>query len=280
MVERERSLEAFRCLVTGGEQRAGVVGQNVDALVALAKLLHQGSDLRHEGQIRDVLMDRYSSTRGRCRCRHGADPFRLATHEGNLDTAFGQLNRGGSADAASCPREHDQRHRADSTRLDPIDMLPGNGPLRDAVDDRVSDARELLGLGTGPVGLNIDAVADAVDACADAAQACTSCADLSLAEDDVDRMKTCIALCASCADVCTVTARALSRSSQADQLEVHDLLRACVRACTRCAEECARHAEHHRHCAICARSCRACERSCAVLLQEEAFEALEKLAGG
>jgi hypothetical protein len=40
------------------------------------------------------------------------------------------------------------------------------------------------------------------------------------------------------------------------------------------------HAAHHQHCAICERACRACERACGVLLEAEAFEALEKLAGG
>jgi hypothetical protein len=50
--------------------------------------------------------------------------------------------------------------------------------------------------------------------------------------------------------------------------------------CSDCAEECERHAAHHRHCAICAKACRACARACGELLEAEAFQELEKLAGG
>jgi hypothetical protein len=73
-------------------------------------------------------------------------------------------------------------------------------------------------------------------------------------------------------------ARILSRPAQSDHLVVHRLLQACVRECRLCAEECARHGQHH-HCAICARACRACEAACRALLDAEAFEELEKLAG-
>lgn len=130
------------------------------------------------------------------------------------------------------------------------------------------------------VTLEIGEVVAAIDACLDAFQACTTCADESLAEDDVKDLRLCIALCESCADTCAVTTRTLSRPSHWDHAVVHELLRACVRTCTSCAEECQRHAQHHRHCAICARTCRACERACTDLLETEALQQLEKLAGG
>jgi hypothetical protein len=144
----------------------------------------------------------------------------------------------------------------------------------------MSYAKELLDLGATPLGLDAGAVADAIVAAGSCEQACTGCADLSLTEEDVAAMARCIALCTSCADVCAITLRALSRPVHADHAVVHHALRACVAACRACAEECAQHAPHHRHCAICEHACRACERACAQLLEAEAFEALEKLAGG
>jgi hypothetical protein len=100
--------------------------------------------------------------------------------------------------------------------------------------------------------------------------------DSCLVEVDIDEMRACIARCLMCADVCDLVARILSRSAQSDYLVVHRLLEACLRECTICAEECARHAEHHRHCAICANACRTCEATCRALLDAEAFEDLLK----
>jgi hypothetical protein len=144
----------------------------------------------------------------------------------------------------------------------------------------MSHAKELLNLGRTPLGLDAAAVADAIAAAADCEQTCTACADLCLAEEDVAAMAKCVALCNSCADVCASTLRAVSRPTQANHAVVHHDLRACVAACKASAQECAMHAAHHQHCAICERACRACERACGVLLEAEAFEALEKLAGG
>ena len=144
----------------------------------------------------------------------------------------------------------------------------------------MSKAREMLEAAPTKVTLEIGAVVAAIDACLDSIQACTACADESLAEDDVNGLALCIALCESCADTCTVTARALSRPSHWDHAVLHALLRACVRTCGLCAAECERHANHHRHCAICATTCRACERACTGLLETEALKQLEKLAGG
>ena len=141
-------------------------------------------------------------------------------------------------------------------------------------------AREMLDAAPSDVPLGVAEVAEAIDACLNCAQSCTSCADADLVEDDVAQMRACIALCLNCADVCELVARILSRPAQSDHVVLHRLLYACVRECSLCAEECARHAEHHRHCAICAEACRVCEAACRTLLDAEAFEELEKLAGG
>jgi hypothetical protein len=139
--------------------------------------------------------------------------------------------------------------------------------------------REMLDVSPTAVPFGVAEVAAAIDACLDCAQACFSDADADLAEPDVVEMRTCIALCLNCADVCDVTARVLSRPYQWDQFAVDHLLRACVRVCTTCAEECARHADHHRHCAVCEQACRACIRACSALLDAEALEELQKLGG-
>ena len=141
-------------------------------------------------------------------------------------------------------------------------------------------ARDMLEASPVPISLGLDAVAEAVESCMISAQACASCANSSLAEDDVAEMRRCIALCDVCTDVCTTTLRQLSRPFEAEHVVTHRILGACVRACSDCAEECERHAAHHRHCAICAKECRACARACGKLLEAEAFQELEKLAGG
>jgi hypothetical protein len=143
----------------------------------------------------------------------------------------------------------------------------------------MTTTREMLDASPAGVPLGVAEVAAAIDACLNCVQSCTSCADADLVEADVAEMRVCIALCLGCADVCDLVARILSRPAQSDRVVVHRLLQACVRECALCAEECARHAEHHRHCAICAKVCRACEVACRALLDAEAFEELEKLAG-
>ncbi len=144
----------------------------------------------------------------------------------------------------------------------------------------MSVAREMLEAAPRPVEFDLDDLVDAIEACATSTQACTSCADSSLAEDDVATMVDCIARCDDCADICQATERILSRPLHNDHVVVHRQLRACVRECTVCAEECERHAAHHPHCGICARACRACAKACDELLEDEAFKELEKLAGG
>jgi hypothetical protein len=141
----------------------------------------------------------------------------------------------------------------------------------------MTTTREMLDASPSNVPLGVGEVAAAIDACLDCAQACFSDADADLAEPDVAEMRICIALCVNCADLCDVTARILSRPAQWDRFVVDHLLRACVRICTTCAEECARHADDHRHCALCEKTCRACIEACSALLDVEAIEELKSL---
>jgi hypothetical protein len=143
----------------------------------------------------------------------------------------------------------------------------------------MSDTKEMLDTVKAPATLATADVAAAVDACLRCVQTCTTCANADLAEEQVDELAKCAALCVTCADVCDITARVLSRPAHSEEYVVHRLLQACVRACNGSADECQRHAHHHRHCAICEQVCRACVRACTALLDAEAFEALQKLAG-
>jgi hypothetical protein len=131
---------------------------------------------------------------------------------------------------------------------------------------------------SGPFDLG--ELTEAIDACGDAQQTCTTCADASLAEDDVAAMAECITRCLTCADVCALTIRLLSRRIRDDRFLISRSLAVCVQTCERCAEECARHAAHHAHCAVCARVCRACAHACRQLLDDEALEELKAIAGG
>jgi hypothetical protein len=144
----------------------------------------------------------------------------------------------------------------------------------------MTDTREILETVPHPAPLGVAEAAAAIDACLKCVVACTSCADADLAEEDIDALRTCIARCVESADLCELTARLLSRPAHQDRYVVHRLLQACVRSCTSSADECARHAHHHRHCAVCERVCRACVHACSALLDAEAFEQLENLAGG
>ena len=141
-------------------------------------------------------------------------------------------------------------------------------------------ARQMLEASPVRTELGVEAVAEAIEACLTCAQTCTSCANSDLAEKEVAGMARCAALCTECADICITTMQTLSRPFAADHRVTHRVLRACVVTCTRSAEECERHAAHHPHCAICAKSCRACLAACEALLEAEAFQQLENLAGG
>jgi len=136
----------------------------------------------------------------------------------------------------------------------------------------MTDTGNLLSASPARLAVGAENLAAAIDACLTCLQACTVCADADLVEEDIATLRTCIALNHACADVCDTTARALSRPAQWDDPTVHLLLKTCVRACTVCAEECARHAQHHRHCAICEEECRACIRACTALLEAEGLQ--------
>ena len=144
----------------------------------------------------------------------------------------------------------------------------------------MTHTEDMLNASPVPAALGAAEVAAAIDACLTCVQTCTSCADADLAEPNVEDMRRCLALDQTCGDVCAVTARLLSRPAHWDHFVIHRIVQACSRACADCAEECSRHAAHHRHCAICEKACRACERACNELLEAEAFEELQKLAGG
>jgi hypothetical protein len=135
----------------------------------------------------------------------------------------------------------------------------------------MTDTRKMLDASPARVPLDVSEVAAAIDACLNCAQTCITCADANLVEDDVEELRTCTALCLKCANVCEATAQVLSRPARWDHVVAHHLLQACVRTCTTSAEECARHADHHRHCAICEKACRACLDACTQLLDAAAF---------
>src|SRR4051794_30810984 len=99
----------------------------------------------------------------------------------------------------------------------------------------MSYAREMLEAAPATAYLDATDLVAAIDACSDAEQACTSCADSSVAEDDVAALRRCIGLDQDCADVCGATARVLSRQLRYDTVLIHHLLQTCVRACASCA---------------------------------------------
>ena len=144
----------------------------------------------------------------------------------------------------------------------------------------MSHARDMLDAAPSADVFDAAELAAAIDACGDCVQTCTACADADVAEDDVATMRACIGLCLDCADVCAATLRVLSRQARYDALMIQRLLQACVRACTSCAQECANHAPHHHHCAVCEQACITCELACRKLLEAEALEELQALAGG
>jgi hypothetical protein len=142
----------------------------------------------------------------------------------------------------------------------------------------VTDTKEMLDAVRTRIPLATDDVAAAIDACLRCTQTCTTCANADLAEENVDELAVCAARCLNCADVCDLTARLLSRPAHWDLYVIHRLLQACARTCDSSAEECARHAQHHRHCAICEKVCRACGQACAALLEAQAFAEIEAAA--
>jgi hypothetical protein len=98
------------------------------------------------------------------------------------------------------------------------------------------------------------------------AAACTGCVDACLGVENVTELAACILLNLDCADICSATARILTRQVYANQAVLRTAVEACGQACQSSAAECKRHAEHHRHCRLCADVCRRCEEACADLL--------------
>jgi hypothetical protein len=143
----------------------------------------------------------------------------------------------------------------------------------------MADTQQILDAVPTGVPLSTAAVAAAIDACLRCIQTCTTCANADLAEEDVNELRVCAALCITCADVCDVTARVLSRPAHRDKFIIHRLLQACVRACQSSTEECARHAHHHHHCAICEKVCSACTQACVALLDTQAMDETQDVAG-
>jgi hypothetical protein len=105
-----------------------------------------------------------------------------------------------------------------------------------------------------------------IEECLACTQTCTSCADSSIAEDDVDPMRLSIRLCLDCADVCDATGRIAARLTGRPSAPITTVLEACVDACRRCGDECEKHAKHHEHHRLCADECRRCEAACRALI--------------
>ena len=103
VVQRKGTLEALGGLLPRGEQSAGVVGQDIDVLVAVANLLREPADIGHQHQIGDVLMDGRSSDRRPGLLRDGSDALALATHNRHLCSLPSKVDRGGAADPRVAP---------------------------------------------------------------------------------------------------------------------------------------------------------------------------------
>jgi len=112
MVQSKALLEAFGGLLARREQRAGVVGKDVDVLVALAQLLGQHPDLGHQSEVRQVPMYRRVAPRRRRIFGDRSEPKRITAHECDLSPSACELNRGGTADPAGGAGEHDYGHAA------------------------------------------------------------------------------------------------------------------------------------------------------------------------
>jgi len=93
----------------------------------------------------------------------------------------------------------------------------------------------------------------ACDACAHACDACTAGC---LAEPDVHKLATCIALDIECAQLCRFASGAMARRSVLVPL----VCALCAHACDLCAAECLQHT--HEHCRRCALACDTCAAMC------------------
>jgi hypothetical protein len=115
MVQRKRLLESLGGRLARGEQRPGIVGEDVNLRLAPAHLLGQRPHLGHQHQVGDVLMDRRTAAGRPGFQGDSLDALGVATGERNLGALPGKLDRGGASDAASGTSQQHERHVADST---------------------------------------------------------------------------------------------------------------------------------------------------------------------
>src|SRR5690349_13722825 len=113
-------------------------------------------------------------------------------------------------------------------------------------------AQEIIATHPYVRGNTNDALIRCIEECYSCAQVCTSCADASLAEDDVQDLRQSIRLSLDCADICNITGTIATRRTGSDEEIIRRMLEVCTAACRLCSEECQRHASHHEHCRICA----------------------------
>ena len=106
-----------------------------------------------------------------------------------------------------------------------------------------------------------------IEVCFACAQTGTSCADASVAEDEVTGLRQCIRLNLDCADVCSATGALASRRAGSNQEVLRTMIGSCALTCRICAEECEKHARDHQHCKVCAAECRNCEEACTAAIR-------------
>ncbi len=109
---------------------------------------------------------------------------------------------------------------------------------------------------------------ECIERCFSCAQSCTMCADACLGEENVAMLRRCIRLDLDCSNICLTTGVIATRSAEANEPILVQMLELCANACQACAEECEKHASHHDHCKICAAACRRCEESCRRAMQD------------
>lgn len=85
---------------------------------------------------------------------------------------------------------------------------------------------------------------------------CNYCADACLNEDNLKMMVDCIRLDRVCAEVCSTVSQVLATNFT----DVDELVRYCMKICTKCADECEKH--DTKHCQDCAKACRNCAKEC------------------
>jgi hypothetical protein len=112
-----------------------------------------------------------------------------------------------------------------------------------------------------------DSISRCVDACFACVETCTACADACLSEKDLARLTACIRLNLDCASVCAATGSIMSRTNKVGHRQLLEAeLTTCIAFCRACATECERHADMHKHCAVCAKACTECAEACTEML--------------